>query len=115
TMTDDRTRPDRKHPETDARSRAESRVKAALPPLTPEEEARPFAKYFYEEIKPCDPDHYALMDRPVDPARAFGPGEINRLLDVGRLETEEVESGWCLMPDGVGFVANRMFHPGVTA
>lgn len=114
-MIDDRTPPEGKHPRTDARSLAESRTRAALPPLTAEEEARPFARYFYEEIQPCDPDHYALMDRPVDPARAFGPGEINRLLDVGRLETEEVETGWCLLPDGVGFVANRMFHPGVTA
>lgn len=113
-MTEERTQPEWKAQEANAPDRSDSRFKATLPPLTPEEEARPFAKYFYEEIKPPDPAHYAMMDRPIDPARSFGPEEINRLLDVKRLETEEVEIGWCIMPNGAGFIANKMFHPGVT-
>ncbi len=114
-MTEERTEPEWEARKTDARNRIDSRVKATLPPLTPEETARPFARYFHEEIKPCDPAHYARMDRPVDPARAFGPEEINRLLDVQGLENEEVEIGWCNLPNGAGFVANRMFYPGMTA
>ncbi len=55
------------------------------------------------------------MEKPVDPARAFGPEEINRLLDVKKLETEEVEVGWCNLPNGAGFIANKIFYPGVTA
>jgi len=114
-MTEERIKPEWKAQKTEAQNRIDSRVKATLPPLTPAEAARPFARYFYEEIRPCDPAHYAMMDEPMDPARAFGPGEINRLLDVRRLETEEAEIGWCSLPNGVGYVANRMFYPGVTA
>jgi hypothetical protein len=100
---------------TYAQNRADSRIKATLPPLTPEEEARPFAKYYHEAIKPPDPAHYALMEEPMDPARAFCPEEINRLLDPERLETEEVEIGWCNLPNGAGYIANKKLYPGVTA
>ena len=89
-MTEDRTKPEWKAQKTYAQNRIDSKVKATLPPLTPEEKTRPFAKFYYEEIKQCDSAHYAKMDHPMDPARAFGPEEINRLLDVKRLETEEV-------------------------
>ena len=114
-MTDDKNRPEWKAQKTYAQNRADSKHKATLPPLTPEEEARPFAKYYYEVVKPYDPAHYAKMEEPMDPARAFGPGEIDRLLDVKKLETEEVEIGWCNLPDGAGFIANKIFYPGVTA
>ncbi|MBN1570221.1 MAG: hydrolase [Acidobacteria bacterium] len=114
-MTEDKTKPEWKAQKTYAQNRIDSKVKATLPPLTPEEEARPFAKYYYEKIKPYDPAHYAGMDQPIDPARAFGPEEINRLLDVKRLETEEVEIGWCNLTNGAGFIANKIFYPGVTA
>ncbi len=114
-MTKDRPGPGWDARKTYAQNRIDSKIKAALPPLTPEEEARPFAKYFYETIKPCDPAHYAEMDRPMDPTRAFGPEEINRLLDVNRLETEETEIGWCNLPNGAGFIANKNFYAGATA
>jgi hypothetical protein len=114
-MTQDKNTPEWKAQKTYAQNRADSKMKAGLPPLTPEEEARPFAKYYYDEIPQPDPAHYAKMERPIDPARAFGPEEINRLLDVGRLETEEVEIGWCNLPDGAGFIANTIVYPGVTA
>jgi len=32
----------------------------------------------------------------------FWPEEIDRLLDVSKLETEEVEVGWCNLPNGAG-------------
>jgi hypothetical protein len=86
--------------------------KAAQPALTPEEEARPFAKYYYEEIPQPDPDHLAMMDEPCDPALAIGPEQINDLLDPGYLD---VEIGWCNLPNGAGFIANRMHYPEVTA
>ena len=114
-MTEDKNRPEWAAQKTFAQNRVDSKAKAALPPLTPEEEARPFAKYYYEEIKQHDPAHYALMEKPIDPAKAFGPEEIDRLLDVSKLETEEVEVGWCNLPNGAGFIANKIFYPGVTA
>ena len=114
-MTEDKNKPEWKAQKTYTENRAACSLKADLPPLTPEEEARPFAKYYYEEIKQPNPAHYAAMDKPIDPARAFGPEEIDRLLDVKKLETGEVEVGWCNLPDGAGFIANKIFYPGVTA
>ena len=95
---------------------ADTRIKATLPDLTPEEKARPFAKYFYETIPQPDPKHYAEMETPKDPAKAFGPEELNRLLDLKYLESDETfEIGWCHLPNGAGYIANKIFYPGVTA
>lgn len=92
--------------------RASTRSKALQPGLTPEEQARPFAKYFHEEIPKPDPAHYAMMDAPCDPAGAITPEQCNDLLNPGYLE---VEIGWCNLPNGAGFIANRSLYPGVTA
>jgi hypothetical protein len=91
---------------------ASTKHKASLPELTPAEQARPFAKYLFEELPEPDPAHMALMDSPCDPAKAIFPEQINELLNPGYLE---VEIGWCNLPNGVGFIANKMFYPGVTA
>jgi hypothetical protein len=86
--------------------------KAAQPDLTPEEQARPFAKYYYEDIPLPEPDHLATMDQSCDPAKCFGPERMNDLLDPGYLDTE---IGWCSMPNGSGFIANKIHYPEVTA
>ncbi len=97
-------------------NRIDAKIKATRPELTPEERDRPFSKYYYEEIPQPDPVHYSMMDKPIDSAKAFGPEEINRLLDVERLESpDEVEIGWCHLPNGAGYIANKKFYPGVTA
>jgi len=67
-MIEDKNRPEWKAQKTFAQNRIDSKAKAALPPPTPEEEARPFAKYYHEEIKQYDPAHYKLMENPIDPA-----------------------------------------------
>ncbi len=114
-ITPDFSKPEWRAQKSYSQNLADSVIKAMLPPLTPEEEARPFAKYYYEEIKQPDPAHLALMDEPMDPSRAYGPEEINRLLDLEYLEKEEVEIGWCNLPNGAGYIANKNFYPGVTA
>jgi len=86
--------------------------KAQQPRLTPEEEARPFAKYYHEEIPAPDPAHYALMHSPCDPAKAIYPEQMNDLLNPGDLAAE---TGWCNLPNGAGFIANRILYPDVTA
>ena len=91
---------------------ASTRRKADRPPLSAEEEARPFAKYYHEEIPKPDPKHLAMMDSPCDPSKAIGPEQMNDLLNPGDLA---VEIGWCNLPNGAGFIANRMFYPDVTA
>lgn len=48
---------------------------------------------------------------PCDPDRIFSMSDMDRLLDPAPLE---VETGWCHMPDGSGFVAARVEMPDVT-
>jgi len=91
---------------------ASTKTKAQIPRLTPEEDARPFAKYYYEEIPQPDPTHFAMMDKPCDPAKAITPEQMNELLKPGDLD---VEIGWCNLPNGAGFIANKITYPSVTA
>jgi hypothetical protein len=81
-----------------------------LPPLSPEEQSRPYARYYREPVPP-DPAHLAMMDAPCDPAKALFPGQMNDLLNPGDLE---VETGWCSLPNGAGFIANRNVYKDVT-
>ncbi len=91
--------------------RASTHDLAKRPPLTPEEEARPFAKYYYDEMPRPNPGHFEMMNQPCDPAKAITPDEMNRLLDPGDLD---VEIGWCNLPNGAGFIANRIIYPNIT-
>lgn len=91
---------------------ASTRAKAGRPPLTEAQRARPFAKYLDERIEPPDHAHFHRMDEPCDPALALYPDRVNDLLNPGDLA---VEIGWCILPNGTGFIANRMVYPGVTA
>lgn len=53
----------------------------------------------------------AIETGPTDAADALLPRELVRLLEPGDLA---VETGWCTMPDGVGFTAVRTPMPGIT-
>lgn len=79
--------------------------------LTAEEQAKPYAKYFYQ--KPVDPPAERLepMKKPMDPAKALPIENINDLLDPGY---HEVESGWCILDNGMAYIANHTPMPGVT-
>lgn len=81
--------------------------------LSPEEKKRPFAKYYYEDIPQPDPEHLAKMDHACDtPDKAITPLQMNDLLKPGYLD---IEIGWCNLPDGTGFIANRSLYPEITA
>ncbi len=79
--------------------------------LTAEEKAKPYAKYFYRKVVPPAPERVAAMDKPMDPAKALPIERINDLLNPGY---HEVESGWCILPNGAGYIANHTLMPGVT-
>jgi hypothetical protein len=51
------------------------------------------------------------MDKPIDPSKALPIERINDLLNPGYFE---VESGWCILPNGAGYIANYTPMPGVT-
>jgi len=48
---------------------------------------------------------------PIDPSLALPIGDCAKLLKGGYLPTE---TGFCVMPDGSGFAATKVFMPGVT-
>lgn len=88
-----------------------TKQKAKRPPLTPEEQSRPFAKYYNEEIPSPEMDHLAAMDESCDPSKCIGPEDMNDLLNPGYLD---MEIGWCNLPNGAGYIANKMHYPEVT-
>ena len=86
---------------------------SALPELSPEEKAKPYAKYYYREPAAPSPELAAALKdaRPMDPAKALPIQRRNDLLDPGYFE---VETGYCVMPDGSGYVSVLHPMPGVT-
>lgn len=82
-----------------------------LPLLDPEDQSKAYAKY-YRNPAPPDPRHLAMMDTPCDPLKAIYPEQMNDLLNPGDLQ---VEVGWCNLPNGAGFIANRNVYQNVTA
>jgi hypothetical protein len=85
--------------------------KSDLAPLSQEEQSKASAKYYRDPVPP-DPAHLALMDTPCDSSKATYPEQMNDLLDPGDLP---VEIGWCNLPNGAGFIANRNAYRNVTA
>lgn len=84
----------------------------SLVPVTEEEKKFSYYKYFEQEMAPAPQEHYDLMLRgPISPDLALPVGERNRLFEPGYFEEE---TGWCVMPDGTGYIANLTKMPGVT-
>ncbi|QCX33301.1 hydrolase [Caloramator sp. E03] len=80
--------------------------------LTPQEKQKSYAKYFYEPIAEPNPNLIEILKKgPMDPAKALMPEDINKLLDPGY---HEVETGYCILPNGAGYVAVNNKFPGVT-
>ena len=80
-------------------------------PLSEAERRKPYAKYFDEPYPPVPEDILEQMARPMDPALALPIQERNDLLNPGYLPREV---GWCVMPDGSGYIASLTRMPGVT-
>ncbi len=84
-----------------------------LVPVTEEDKKKSYYKYYLEDMVDAPPEHYEKVLRgPIDPAKALPIQERNRLFEPGYFE-EEI--GYCVMPDGTGYVSNLVKMPGVTA
>ena len=70
--------------------------------LTPEELKKPYAKYFDEPYPEVPSRVTEQMAEPLDPALALSIHNRNDLLNPGYLPREV---GWCVMPDGSGYIA----------
>jgi hypothetical protein len=68
--------------------------------------------YLSRSMTQPDGELLAAIERgPIDPATALPLTDAARLLDPAPLE---VETGWCWLPDGTGYVAVRTLMPAVT-
>ena len=83
-----------------------------LAPLAPYEEAKAYSKYYYREMARPNPKLMGILSQgPMDPDKALPLAEINQLLDPGY---HEVETGYCITKDGLGYVAANNVFPGCT-
>lgn len=82
-------------------------------PVTEQDRQKSYFKYYDEPLAPAAPEKYGqVLKGPVNPATALSIHDRNRLFEPGYLACE---NGYCVMPDGTGFVANLTAMPGVTA
>jgi hypothetical protein len=83
-----------------------------LVPVTEEDKKKSYYKYYLREMAEASPEHYEKVLRgPMDPSKALPVQERNRLFEPGYFE-EEI--GYCVMPDGTGYISNLVQMPGVT-
>jgi phloretin hydrolase len=81
-------------------------------PIQETDKSKSYAKYYFEEMAQAAPEKYGQVLRgPINPADALPIHERNRLFEPGYLN---VEIGYCVLPDGTGYVANLTQMPGVT-
>jgi phloretin hydrolase len=68
--------------------------------------------YLSRPLSPADPETWAAIERgPIPPADALPLSQLDHLLNPAPLSAE---TGWCTLPDGVGYVAVRTPMPEVT-
>ena len=86
---------------------------AGMRELTAEEQAKPYAKYYYRKHAGASPELAAqLVDpKPMDPADALPIERMSDLLDPGYLSGE---TGYCTLPSGGAYVAVNHPMPEVT-
>lgn len=84
-----------------------------IQPLSREEKALSYAKYYYKELEPIPKEKLDIIKAgPMDNSKALSVYDRNKMFDTGYFD---VETGYCVMEDGTGFLANKTEMPGVTA
>lgn len=80
--------------------------------LTVEEQSKPYAKYFNQEIADPNQELMEILKKgPMDSSKALMPEDIRHLIES---EYDDVETGYCVLPNGAGYVAVNNKFPGVT-
>ena len=84
-----------------------------LPELSAEDAAKPQAKYYYEGPAPLSLENQRATSpgNPIDPKDAIYPDQLNKLVDHSPIEPE---TGYCVLPDGVGYAAVCTKMTGIT-
>lgn len=83
--------------------------------LTPAEEASVFSKYFHlGPAMPCEENIRATeYNSAIDPSRAFMVEDFVKHMDVPGCN--DLKTGYCVLPNGVGFGTATTLMPGCTA
>lgn len=79
--------------------------------ITERQKELSYAKYYYKELAPIGEEKLQYSEQPMNPKKALRIQERNRLFETGYFE---IETGYCVMEDGTGYVANYTLMPGVT-
>lgn len=80
--------------------------------LTETEKAKSYAKYYYKDMALIpENDLKGFNNGPIDPTDALPITLRNKVMEPGY---HNVETGFCLMPDGSGYAATKVFMPYVT-
>lgn len=80
--------------------------------LSAEEKKLPYFKYWNREIKPLSAEKVQLIEGPaMAPAEALPFARRNDLISGNDVAKKR---GFCVMEDGTGYVANKLFMPEVT-
>ncbi len=80
-------------------------------PLKEEDKKKSYYKYYEQDLAPFDPAKMEKMRKGLTPDKALPFKDRNKLFDPGYFEDEV---GWCVMPDGTGYISNLTKMPGVT-
>ncbi len=81
--------------------------------LTPEQRKAPYAAFYDRPAPVIPPECLQIIEHgsDMDPADAITDLNISAMLHPDRIK---VENGYCILPDGTGYVAARHVMPGVT-
>jgi hypothetical protein len=71
----------------------------------------PLQEFFERPLAPPEESVLHALQRPIDAHHALPLADKDRLLDPAPMDPE---SGWCVMDDGVGYVAVRTSMPGTS-
>ena len=82
-----------------------------LVPVSEEYKKLPYYKYYLEEMVQASRNTTKVLNGPIDSSKAL-LSRTGTLFEPGYFE-EEI--GYCVMPDGTGYVSNLTKMPGVTA
>lgn len=79
--------------------------------ITEEQKKLSYAKYYDKPLAEVPQEKLALLEHPINPADALTIHDRNNLFKEGYFP---VETGYCVMEDGTGYIANLVKMPGVT-
>ena len=80
--------------------------------LTEEQKDKPYSKYYHKDMAKIPQVDLDMVNAgPVNAEKALPIHRANEMLNDGYLD---VETGYCLMEDGTGMAATKVFMPNVT-